>query len=181
MKIYLDSTVILNFIKPYKDNHQIHRHLITFVENRKKNQETVITTTYIYEEEIKYPEEAKEEVFLFVEKEEVPFDFYSEEPPPNIDLGEWSIWQCAKKKLENSERCCVLSDDSHAREFFSNKELLPCRYINPPKEGVGGTMGILIHLKEEQIISEDEYNQLINTMKKYGARLPVKKTNQSNE
>ncbi len=140
--VFLDANVILDFLEPNRK--EVFTCFKFFVESCNSHSE-FLTTNYIYEIEICQTPSLDELRNLILE---YPIDLetlYTESPPRGMDYGEWSIKLAIDKLIENNKNCCVLTNDKNARNFFEDQNLLPCRHINPPIEGVGGTRGILRH------------------------------------
>ncbi|WP_457568327.1 hypothetical protein [Desulfurobacterium sp.] len=165
-KICLDACTIINFLKP-KDE-EVFSTFRKFIKNCKEHSEFA-TTDYIFEQEITKHQEYTSKVASLLKIYQVPASFYLEEPPSELDMGEWSIFKLIE---ENEGEFCVLSDDENAREFFERKKLLPCTHINPPPKGVGGTIGILLHLCKKGEINYQKSKEIVKKMKEHKSRLP---------
>lgn len=166
--VFIDTNVFFDFLET-NDSDIIYK--IEEFLKRNNNSSLFYITDYIEYNEVnksKFVKNLLEEKIL--NSVEVP-EIYVTPPPKNIDLGEWSIYLAIKKKLRD-KKCCVLCGDGAARELFSKEELLPCCHIAPPENGVGGTLGILEHLKCIGVITQKEKEEILQIMKNAGRRLP---------
>ena len=172
--VFLDTNIIFDFTDTRDKN------ILVILKNflRKNNDSSLFCTTD-YIEVFEIGEKSYSKPFLEELKKEgiikiinINADLCQFSPPKNIDLGEWSIYLAIRKMIENRKVCCVLCGDGYARKFFEKEGLLPCRHIIPPDNGVGGTKGILNHLKCIGIINEEEKEKVIKVMKSSGRRLP---------
>ena len=165
--VFLDASVILDFSEPKDDG--IFQKLKEFITSQEHSE--FFTTEYIAVLEINnspYLEDVKKHIKIY----EIPIEhLLTNSPPQGIDLGEWSIFLAIGELVKKEKKCCVLCSDKAAREFFKTNSLLPCKHINPPPGGVGGTLGILEHLYLIGIIVDSEKENIINKMKQAGRRL----------
>ena len=167
-KVFLDANVILDFSEPKCK--KVFSFFKVFVKSCDSHSE-FFTTNYIYEIEIchmSFLDELRDLVL------EYPIDLeilYTKPPSRGMDYGEWSIKLAIDELSENKEECCVLTNDQNARNFFEEKNLLPCKHINPPEKGVGGTRGILKHLLLIEKFSEEEVSDTVKKMKEAGRRV----------
>ena len=167
-KIFLDANVILDFSEPKCE--RIFSYFKLFVKGCNSHSDFV-TTNYIYDVEICHMPFLDELRDLVLEH---PIDLniiYTKSPSRGMDYGEWTIKLAIDELLKNEESCCVLTNDQNARNFFEEENLLPCKHVNPPQEGVGGTRGILKHLLLINKLSKKDVSDTIKKMKKAGRRV----------
>lgn len=81
-----------------------------------------------------------------------------------LDEGEISLYFLATKNNQS----CIMTNDKKAREVFKSKSLLPCTHINPP---AGGTRGILTHLQHHNHLSQQQKEQIEQTLTKAGRKI----------
>jgi hypothetical protein len=163
--VFLDANVLLDFSEP--GDNEIFKKLKDFIDIRQES--NFCTTDYVFFFEVnnaKYIDEVKQ----LIEEINAPETLYTKEPPKGVDLGEWSIY-LAIETLRNEHVCCVLSGDKKARKFFEENGYLPCRHITPPECGVGGTLGILKHLRLCSHITDDEETQIKERMRNSNRRI----------
>jgi len=161
--VYLDNCVFLDFANPKRD--KIFYILIEFF-NFCSSCSKFCTTDFIWENELKSIKQDYKEIlenFLIIDT--TPEEFILEEPPPHIDLGEWSVYLAIQTKERN---CCVLCNDKKARDFFQRNNLLPCKHINPC---VGGTLGILNFAEKHNFLPLSK-TEIVEIMNEHGSWLP---------
>ncbi len=170
--VFVDSCVVLDFLNSNCPG--ILGCFLHFVdENEKDERFCFLVTDYIYEAELKdapHLETVREAIKVCP----VPRDhFYTLPPPKDLDAGEWSIFLALRKLRAEGVEGCVLTNDKPARAFLKKEGLLPCKCLNPPHAGVGGTLGILRHLVERGWLTPDLAKGIVEKMRKAGSRFPV--------
>jgi len=166
--VFVDANVILDFSEPKDDGiFQKFQDFLCLQENSE-----FYTTNYILIFEVNDSAYLEEILGNSLKEYQVSLnELYTREPPPGIDLGEWSIFLAVESLERNGVNCCVLCNDKSARMFFESRGFLPCEHITPPPNGVGGTWGILEHLKLRGIISHQEKEKILDKMRSSGRRL----------
>lgn len=163
-RVYFDANVLLDF--------SIDKQLFTafdkFLEINASNS-IYCTSSIIHEKEINKSQFVNQ-MLQYIKIEDIDalkfMQFINNKPElDKLDEGEISLYFLA---IESKQSSCIITNDKTARKFFEKEKLLPCTHMNPH---VGGTLGILNHLKHHGYITENDRHSLEEILRQANRRI----------